>query len=172
MGIALVIENFFTGNKKAQEIIGELLKQKGETILVFWEGKQLAPVLVKCLAKDFIIQEFKVPVYVFKFLSSVIPGNAPVVLKLLHETLRKDSADFLFVMLAKHVRMLAWAKIDPKTLLAPPWQKDSLIKQASKFSEDQLIGLHSKLLEIDRKNKRSQLPEDLSASLDLLVASL
>lgn len=171
-GIVVAVENFFTGNKKATETIKELLKNKGDTTLVFWEGKVISPTALRNLKDSFTVQEFKIPVYIFKFLSSLIPGNASGSLKLMNEVVKKDSADFLFVMLARHIKLLIWAKLDPESLLVQSWQKGDLVKQASKFRNEALLELHSSLLEIDRHNKKSQLPEDLRASLDLLVASL
>lgn len=172
LGIVVAVENFFTGNKKAVEVIKELLKNKSDTILIFWEGKVISPATLRSLKDSFVVQEFKIPAHIFKFLSSLIPGNARGSLKLMSEVVKKDSVDFLFVMLARHIKLLIWAKLDPESLLVPSWQKGNLTQQASQFTSGELMDLHSRLLEIDRRNKKSQLPEDLRASLDLLVASL
>lgn len=169
-GIALVVENFFTNNKKSSEIIKDLLKFKSEALLVFWEGKVVSQ--TARFDKDFIVQEFKIPVYIFKFLSSLVPGNASTAVKLLQEARKKDSADFLFIMMARHFGLLVWARLEPNSLKIPDWRREALIKQAGKFTVEQLTNLHEKLLWLDRLNKKSQLPENLSASLDLLTASI
>ncbi|MBI4033181.1 MAG: hypothetical protein HY377_01575 [Candidatus Blackburnbacteria bacterium] len=75
-------------------------------------------------------------------------------------------------MLARQARLLIWAKLDPKTLKVAPWQRSRLLEQAKKWDRDKLLAFHSELLNLDRANKRSRLPEDLSSSLDLLIASI
>lgn len=167
----VVSENFFSGNKKAVEIAGTLVKSNG-TVFVFWEEKALSPAILKKLAKEFEIEGFKIPNSVFKFLESVLPKNTKVMLNLYHQALKQSNPEFLLIMAARQVRLLIWAKGDPETLKIPDWQKLRLIKQTEKFDLDQLIRLHSKLLEFDRLNKRSGLPENLEASLELLFISI
>lgn len=164
-------ENFFSGNKKSLEIADEIVKNNG-TVFVFWEEKTLSPAILKKLPKDFETEGFKIPSSVFKFLDSVLPKNTKEMLILYHEALKQTTPEFLLIMAARQARLLIWAKAEPETLKVQDWQKSRLRKQAEKFSIERLIKLHGKLLELDRMNKRSQLPEDLSASLDLLVVGL
>jgi hypothetical protein len=169
-GTLVIVENFFSGNKKANEIL-KSLKIDEYTAFIFWDGKQLGATATKGL-KDFIIQEFKIPTVVFNFLNSIAPGNARVMLKFLEESLQRDPADFLLVMIARHVRNLIWVKVEPESMTMPDWQKRNLSGQASKFSKEQLYSLHHKLLELDRGAKTSQLPENLRSSLEVLIAQL
>lgn len=171
VGYLIVVENFFNNNKKALDTIEGLLIYKGAQ-LIFWEGRILTPATVKSLQENFKVEEFKTPVVVFNFLKSITPGNNKLALRLFHQALEKDEVEFLFIMLARHVRQLIWMKEDPQTLLLPPWLKSSLESQAGKFSENGLRALHHTLLDVDRKNKKSQLAENLEATLDLLVASI
>lgn len=170
-GQLVVIENFFRNNKKAVEDVLEIPPDDTIT-LVFWEGKQLTPATVKKLQGKFTVQEFKIAVAVFKFLDSLSPGNAKVSLKLLQEAKNRDEAEFLLIMMARQVRLLIWAKEDPDTLKVPPWMRHNLTQQASKFTSYELREFHGKLLELDCDNKHSRLPENLDASLELLVAGL
>lgn len=170
-GHLIVIENFFGKNKKSFEIIEEL-PQDEQVSYIFWEGKPLAPAVVKKLQKHFVVEEFKISVAVFNFLNSLTPGNAKSSLKLFRQALERDSAEFLLLILARHIRLLIWSKIDPQTLKLPDWQKRNLAKQGEKFTEKELIDLHTKLLELDRKNKRSQLIENLASNLDLMLLGL
>ncbi len=169
-GILVVVENFFSGNKKANEIL-KSIKIDEYTAFVFWENKTVTPTNVKGL-NDFVIQEFKIPTVIFNFLNSLAPGNAKVMLSYLEESLKKDPADFLLIMIARHIRNLIWVKVEPESMAIPDWQKRNLQGQASKFTKEQLYNLHHQLLELDRGSKTSQLPENLSASLEVLVASL
>lgn len=167
----LIIENFFKNNKKAAEEILETPQDDAIT-LVFWEGKALTPATVKKLQSKFTVQEFKIPVAVFKFLDSLAPNNARASLRFLAAAKNRDEAEFLLIMMARQVRLLIWAKEDQDTLKVPPWMKNNLTRQSEKFTLAQLIELHGKLLELDRDNKHSRLPENLEASLELLVAGL
>lgn len=167
----LIIENFFKNNKKAAQQILEIPQDENIT-LIFWEGKQLTPTTVRKLQVKFTVQEFKIPVAVFKFLDSLAPNNARVSLKLLQEAKNRDEAEFLLIMMARQVRLLIWAKEDTDTLKVPPWMEHNLAQQADKFTSSQLRVFHGKLLELDRDNKHSRLPENLEASLELLVAGL
>lgn len=170
-GQLLVIENFFKNNKKAAEEVLEIPQDDAIT-LVFWEGKALTPAIVRKLQAKFTVQEFKIAVAVFKFLDSLSLGNARVSLKLLLEAKNRDEAEFLLIMMARQVRLLIWAKEDADTLKLAPWMKSNLSRQSEKFTLDELLSFHNKLLELDRDNKHSRLPENLDASLELLVAGL
>lgn len=170
--LLIASENLLSDNVKGIEIASEAIKNTGTTF-VFWERKKLSPAQVKKLEKLSQMQEFKIPANVFKFLDSLDEShNNRVALELLHEALKNSEPEFVFTMLARQLRLLIWAKLDPDTLGVPNWQKKKLVSQAKNFTADQLFSLHTKLLELDRMNKLSQLPENLSASLELLVVGL
>ncbi|TSC90423.1 MAG: Uncharacterized protein G01um10145_95 [Microgenomates group bacterium Gr01-1014_5] len=172
-GNFLVVENYFSNNKKAVQLVKELLdKPNPQTAFLFWESKTLAPQTARSLAKYLQIEEFKIPKILFNFLDSFIPGNAKHSLRLLQKAKRENSPDMLVIMLSRQIRLLYCLLTDSKNLKLPDWQKRNLEKQAKNFTSDKLLRIHKQLLELDRKNKRSQLPENLEASLDLLVAYL
>lgn len=164
----LVIENFFSGFKDAKKVVPELANSG--TVLVIWEGRKLTA--RQASLPGFSIEEFKIPPTVFSFLDSLTPDNAQASLKLLQQAKAEDSGEFLLFMMAQRVRLLIWAKEDAKSLKLPTWQKGRIISQSKKWTKGELLDLHGRFLELDRANKLSGLPENLSASLDLLVASL
>lgn len=166
----VVVENFFSGRKKAAGALQELAKAGGAQF-VFWEKSALSPSTVKSLLGIAQVEEFKIPKSIFKFLDSLAHGNTKKMLDLLHN-IKENEGDFVLSMLGRQIRLLIWAKLSPQTLTLADWQKRRFVSQAQKFTADQLFAFHAKLLEIDRMNKRSQLPENLSASLDLLVIGL
>lgn len=173
LGQLLVIENFITLNKKAGDTLLKILETKDEnTFVVFWEKKTIAPSLASSLGKSILVRHFKIPNSIFKFLDTLSPNNQEQALKLLQNTKKSTSAEFLLAMIARQLRLLIWTKMEPATLTAAAWQKKKLTEQAKKFDEKQLLDLHKKLLEIDRLEKRSELPENLYSSLELLVASI
>lgn len=170
--LLIACENLLNDNTKGVEIASEAIKNKN-AMFVFWESEKLPAGKIKKLEKLFQIQEFKIPANIFKFLDSLNAShNNKTALEMLHGAFKNSEPEFIFVMLARQVRLLIWAKLDPDTLNVPDWQKKKLISQAKTFSPEQLLGLHAKLLEIDKMNKLSQLPESLPASLELLVAGL
>lgn len=169
--VLVVVEDFLTANKKASDFFAGTQGNSGATF-VFWEGKPLSLPMLKKLSSGTKVEEFKIPRVIFKFLESLIPGNTKASLELFHAALKEGQEEFIFTMLSRQVRLLIWAKEDPEGLNLPSWQKTRLLKQAEKISKVQLRLLHGKLLEIDRENKKSQLPEGLSSSLELLLLSL
>ncbi|OGY10592.1 MAG: hypothetical protein A3F61_03835 [Candidatus Blackburnbacteria bacterium RIFCSPHIGHO2_12_FULL_41_13b] len=172
-GNFLVVENYFSNNKKAVQLVKELLdKPNPQTVFLFWESKTIAPQTLRSLAKYLQTEEFKIPKILFNFLDSFSPGNAKHSLMLLQKTLKENSPDMLVIMLSRQIRLLYCLLVDSKNLKLADWQKRNLEQQAKNFTPGQLLRIHNQLLELDRKNKRSQLPENLGASLDLLVASI
>lgn len=170
--LLIACENLLNDNAKGVEIASEVIKNKN-AMFVLWENKKLAAGKVKKLEKLFQIQEFKIPANIFKFLDSLNAShNKKATLELLHGAIKNSEPEFVFTMLARQVRLLIWTKLDPNTLNVPDWQKRKLVSQAKDFSAEQLLSLQRKLLEIDRMNKLSQLPESMPASLELLVAGL
>jgi len=165
----LVVENIFTNNKEALEIVNGI--EKGGSSLVFWEGKTIPPSIISKLSKTFQVFEFKLPVLTFKFLDSIYPRNSKTSLDYL-EKMEDQEADFLLIMLSRHIRFLIWVKEDPGTMKVAVWQKGNLEKQAAKFSTEQLYELHGKLLELDRLNKKSQLIGSLMENLEVLISTL
>lgn len=168
----LIIENFFA-NKKAAEILKELTENQ-ESIsnsCLFWESKAIPA--TKIPKKAFIkVESFQIPQAIFKLLDSITPQTKKQALRLMQDKQVRDQAEFLLIMLARQVHNLIWAKEDSESMNVPSWRKGKLKAQAGKFDESALRSMQSQLLEIDYQSKTSKLPENLAASLDMLVASL
>ena len=169
-GVCVAVENFFTGNTKWVVIIAGLDLTK--TVFIFWENKALAPATQKKLEFKFLIQKFPIPKNVFNFLDSLFTNNKNNTLGLFEKARIGNPDEMLLVMMARQIRLLYWTKIEPDSLVLPDWMKNKLILQGEKISKDRLSSFHSCLLELDRKAKKSQLPENLGSSLEVLLASL
>lgn len=175
----IVIENFILSNKDSfdflkklsQEMQKDYLKGDGR-VVIFWERKGIDGRKLTSLKKYFLIEGFSLPFVLFNFLDALSPGNTKKALISLNQAKSSLPPEMLLVMTARQVRLLIWAKTDPKTLKLSPWQKQKLIKQAENFEEKDLYALHSKLLEIDRKQKTSTAAQNLPSTLDLLVAGI
>lgn len=174
----VVVENLLSTNQKGGEILGKLgietqkdyLKNE-QTVLVFWERKEIPQGKLKALIKYFKIINYKLPQVLFKFLDSLGLEKAQSI-ELYREVLKTTPEELLVAMLARQLRLLIWAKEDPETLNFPSWQKGKITSQAARFDEEKLRDLHGKLLGIDKKNKLSQLPENLTSSLELFILSI
>ena len=151
IGTLVVVDNFFTGNKKSLQIIKEL--PKDGVSYIFIENKTLSPGSIKALQELFTVQGFPVPTSIFNFLNSLIPRNSKTSIEQLKKVVEQDSDEFLLIMIGRHIKNLIWIKEDSQTFKGADWQKQRLLVQAKKFSQEQLRGLHTKLLELDRRNK-------------------
>ncbi len=142
------------------------------TNVVLYEPKKLTFAEVQSFQKKLPglgVQEFKLDPVVFKFVESLAPGNQKVMLPLWNEYIKSEEPEIALSMLARQVRLLLGG--DDFQNLAP-WQKDRVINQAKKFTKEQLIVFHSKLLEADYNSKSGQSPVTLSDSLELLLITL
>jgi len=150
----------------------EWLDKKSKGIkgnLVIYHQDTLKKEFLNSLPKGIKIEEFKLPENIFDFLDSFFPGNSKKCIKILHSLLGKEPVEFVFALLAKHLRDLYLAKISPQKLWYQPWRVQKVKKQASFFKQDQLKEIISSLAGADIAAKTSQVP--LTDSLDLLIAT-
>lgn len=122
------------------------------------------PASVASLCK---IETYQVPQTLFKFLDSFYPKNATSCLKMLHQLEKTEPMEFVFSLLAKHVRDLYWVSLDASAIPYPSWRVLKLEKQSSMFTVQLLRNIIKELSDIDIKVKTSR--ASLFASLDLLI---
>ena len=137
--------------------------------LVIYHQDTLKKEFLFSLPKGIKIEEFKLPENIFDFLDSFSPGNSKKSIKILHSLLGKEPVEFIFALLARHLRDLYLAKVAPQKLWYQPWRVQKLKRQASLFKEDQLKEIIFSLAEADIAAKTSQV--SLGDSLDLLIAT-
>ena len=145
-------------NKKYTEISGNL---------IIYHDAIINQTLLKSLPKDSKIEEFKLPVLLWNFLDGIIPGNAETSVRTFHKIVERQPVEFIFSLIAKHMRDLYWVNTDPVSTGFPPWKAGKLKSQASKFSEEKLKEIIGLLSEIDVEVKTSK--ADLTSELDLLL---
>ena len=177
----VIVENFFSRQQSKEKlaILKYLLKRDKpfkETIpkqIIFWEKKQISASILKKLSKEWQIKLFKIPAIIFKFLDSLRPNNSKVLLSLLQQSIKADSANFVFYMLARQVRFLILTKdLGKAGLPLPSWQQAKFLKQVENFTLKQLIIIYKKLLEVDTVVKSGQTLMSLESHLDLLITSI
>ena len=168
----VVIEGLFKRRaSRTKETLFKILAQNDQKNIVVWEAKTLTTAQLKKLPSA-QTQLFKLPATVFKFLDSLQPGQPQPSLLLLRQALKIEKPELVFYLLARRVSQLIVAKDYPQGLAGQPWQKKRLLAQARRFSLNQLLKFHQKLLELDYQLKTSRLPLSLAAHLDLLILNL
>lgn len=168
----VIIENFISQNKKGVEILKNWANREDANSILLWEKKSLTPTQAKALAPYFKILEFKLPSLLFTIIDNFKPGNAKEVLKLYEKAGETLSPELVFIMLARQIRLLLWAKLEPDSLKVAPWQRGKLEKTAQSFKLPTLRQIHTNLLQIDRQSKTSTLPGSMSSSLEVLFSEL
>lgn len=173
------------GDKRALAIEGLLAGQKSKDkdklinivsllhcSIVIWENKDFSKADQLKYPKNFVFKNFKLPEVLFNFLDSLSPGNTGANLKYLHQVLESVEAAYLFLMLIRQVRLLIMAK-DEKTMPnMAPWIRGKLLKQARPFDPEKLTALYKKMLELDYRQKTSNMPFALGKMLEMLITEI
>lgn len=156
------------GKLKKREL--EWLKSKSgelEATLVIFHPSVLPQAVGMALPEPVKYEKYELPKLIWKFLDSFYPGNSRNSLKFLHNTVETEPLPFVFSQLARHVRDLYMAKLEPKVLSLPAWRVNKLKSQAKKFQKGQLHEIISQLSLIDVKSKTSS--SDLLEMLDFTI---
>ena len=136
--------------------------------LILFSDTAVSSQVVKSLPKDTKIEEFKLPVIIWKFLDTIYPGNTKTVLTTMHKILEKEPAEKLLGLLSWHLRDLYWAKKDPNSFATQSWRLSKLKAQAVKFEARKLENLINDFALIDVKSKTSNY--ELGEMLDITFA--
>lgn len=160
-----VIENLLTlPRSKNKEQLIKIVLNNADSEIYLWEKKLLTPAVKKQFAKA-TVKEFKLPASLFNFLDTLT-------LKNFHQALMNNPAELIFYLLHRRISQLIQALDDPGSLKGAPWQLGKLKMQAKKYSLDQLLNFHQKLLTLDEQAKTSQNILSLAGCLDLLLLEL
>lgn len=160
-----VIENLLTlPRSKNKEQLIKIVLNNADSEIYLWEKKPLTPAVKKQFAKA-TVKEFKLPASLFNFLDDLTLTN-------FHQALINNPAELIFYLLHRRISQLIQALDDPGSLKGAPWQLGKLKMQAKKYSLDQLLNFHQKLLTLDEQAKTSQNILSLAGCLDLLLLEL
>lgn len=160
-----VINNLLTlPCSQLKEKLIKIVINNSASEIYLWEKKTLSPAIKKQFAKA-VIKEFKLPASLFNFLDTFEIKN-------FHQALINNPAELIFYLLHRRISQLIQTLDDPASLKAAPWQIGKLKSQAKKYSLDQLLDFHQKLLTLDEQLKTSQSVLSLAGCLDLLLLEL
>ena len=115
------------------------------------------------------VEEYRLPVLIWKLLESIFPGNTRNCIKLFHEVIKEESPEFIFALISRHIRDLYWSNLDNNNLPYPSWRISKLRSQARKFPDGKLKEIIKLLSEIDIKVKTGK--DNIADSLDFLFAT-
>lgn len=168
----LIIEGVYSlpKSKKKDEFI-ELISSASIEIIL-WDKKLLSKTNLKKLPTDLENYEFKITPKMWTFLDtlSTNPKVKTLMMKLFKESVEGDGAEFVFLMMARQIRILIQVKENHPPKIAP-FMLSKLNKQAKDFSLKKLLDLHQQLYLIDQKQKTSTSLLSLEGELDLLLFS-
>lgn len=168
----VVIENLFQNPSKVmvKSIVNYLSHYSSRTVnLVLWSVKLLTPSQLKQFV-SWEIKTYKSSPVIFNFLENLAPHNQAKFMPLFNEACAKDSAEFVFFMLARQIRQLL--AVSDLSFKAPPFIIAKLKKQSRLFSEPLLIKLHDALTDLDYRSKTGQIVGSLASELAYLLAKL
>lgn len=155
---------------KQKSLLVDLISQSQVDVML-WEKRSLTKNMLSKFPQA-QIYEFKLSSALFKWLESLRGDGQKTAdqVKKLHQALESEDAYLCLIMLARQVRMLL--QVSEGEFSGPPWMKNKLRAQADSFSLEQLLQLHTQLLEIDLKHKTSTNTLELDQELDLLLLKL
>ncbi len=173
VGKLVIIENLTAkkSTKEVKEILSYLSKLQTDVDIILWEAKEIGQPILKQIIDSFTVKSFKTPKIMFKFLENVNPANKSGFLELLIPLRQNSSDEFLFLMMARQLRLLILFKNNALANM-PSWIQGKLKSQADKFSAKQLFDTYRKLLMIDIAQKTGNTAFTLQEELDIMLATI
>ncbi len=172
----VIIEGFISNAKKREKLFGTLLAQilaaSKHTDIILYEDKEVEKGTLAKIGTNARTFLFKLPTVIFQFLDSIMPGNAKTSLTLLAQVISQEVPEVVFALLVRRVRHLMMLK----DRVTPPgmqsWQAGRLTSQAQHFTMEQLVVMHTSLLDIDTAIKTGTSPFVLTQRIEQLLISL
>ena len=152
------------GEDPLSKALSEISASK-QIIVLDWEDKSAWELKIKKITP---VKEFKMKEDIFKLLDSLYPKNKLNFLQILDSLSQSTEEQFIFIMLARHIRNLILAASNSLPNMAP-WQKSRVISQAQKWSSENLVKFYEGIQRIDIGLKTSSNPQGIKKSLDILA---
>lgn len=174
----IIIEHLLSKKKNTtefKELLSYLLTHANDSTIILWENKPIEATTLKLLG-NVTNKPFKLPQSLFVFLDGIKPNNGETLVKLFHQTLETVEEDAIFYMLIRHIRILLALKtpdgpaIDEVKRMT--WQKAKLQKQASLFTDEQLLSIYKELFAIETAYKTGGIALTLTSSIDILLLNI
>lgn len=168
----LAIENLLLQQKSIS--LSGILKRLGQestSQVYIWENKEIEASKQKEFPANFLLNNFKLPNDLFYFLDQIQPLTIGASLNLSEKIRDAVDENYLFLMLARQIRLLLLVKNDAAKSI-PSWQVAKLKKQSQNFTNDQLFNLYRCLRDIDYRQKTSQTVGSYFSDIQFLLSEL
>jgi len=168
----LVLEELHSLPKSARQTQLIQMLAQTQSAVILWEKRALTKTMLGKL-KNPVAWEYRVSSSLFKWLDSLSAQaqTKTAQIRLFHQALNHEDEQLCFIMLIRQVRLLLQAK-EGGDIKGPPFMITKLKKQARNFSTEQLLSLHSQVLQLDLNQKTSQAWQSLRQELDILIFRL
>lgn len=174
--ICIIIERYLTYAKKREKsysrIVDRIVRASSEYDVILYEEKEIDTSTIQKLGKYANVTLHKTPVVLFQFLDAVMPGNTKQSLTLLERTTLHEPPEIVFSLLVKRTRQLMECKDGFTPGGVASWQEVRLTNQARQFTMEQLIAMHTQLLNADIATKTGSTPFTLTQLLEQIILSL
>lgn len=168
---ALVLEHFFSLHPARVKKIIPQLNRLGLDIF-FWEERKIDPKRFSALGDKQKAIFSRLPGTIFKFLDSLGSKNPGFPLSFYKQSLKTHPPELILYLIEKRFRELLVAKLDPKQLALPSWQKNRLLSQVKNLDLEEIRKMYLKLIETEWKNKTGRLGNSLENEIVNLVVSI
>lgn len=156
-------------NQKTVKLINKL-DQKQNIYLIININGNFNPPILKNINGEIKRETFDYPKILYRFFSTLLPGNYTEALKLLKQLKLTQDDESVFYALAGYLRDLLWVVKSPGNIPYPSWRVNNLEINAKKLGEDKIVAFIDELSKIDIEYKTSSIA--ISHRLDLVVARL
>jgi len=139
--------------------------------VIFYNDSFLSQKAISSLPKMDKIEEYNLPQTIFKFLDSFYPGNPRSALRALKSVMenKSNTPEFVYALLARHLRDLYIAEKSINLLDYPMWRKRKLLVQSKKFENNKLKKIIKALALADYESKTSN--KEPVYLLDLIIST-
>jgi DNA polymerase III delta subunit len=155
---------------KLQTSLLELLNQNSDDVLMT-VPQEMSAAQKKKVPAGWKLENFPMPVAIFKFLESIKAKPYSVVHDLFRQTLATGNEWGLHTLLSRQFRYMLQAKVGAP-VAGPPFIVAKVKGQAQHFTEAELLGALKFLFELERGIKQGKYKHAWSTSIDILLGRL
>lgn len=165
---ALFGENILN-KKEYREKLKEFETGDIHTEILIWE-ENTDEKTIKFGFKDAKLHQSKLPITIFKFLDSIIPGNLNTCLDFLDSIVESVDSNIVLFMTQRRVKELVMiSQSIPIEKKLAGWQLSRLSQQAKKWDKKKLINFYDGLYRIEVMTKTNGGFYDIKKALDILL---
>jgi len=171
----VVIENFFQRklSREKTDCQKYVFNTELDPDVIFWENTEIEKIKLSRLPKNITVYKFDYPANLFKFLDSLGFASSRELLQKFQILNKVNDPELIFTMLVRQLRYLIIVRDDDKnTGSLPPWQYFKFKSQSRIFTQEKLISLYRKLLQLDFQMKSGMTSYGKKELLDIYLVNI